>query len=134
MYTKYRSLKSLKYDMDMMHHEHTFHGLIQWKETTFHMAGLVICKGLKGDIEAVDHYIKNLEKLEIALIDKQNEIISEDKMNDLRIMADNVKMLKDYIINNREQIIPIPVPIKQASRRPSRISEASLYSLDRGSR
>ena len=80
--------------MDRPIPEHTFYGLISWKEAMFHKAGMVMVAYEEGDSEKLVSFLEKLEKLATALDNKLDETIDDDRRNDLRIMGNKVELLR----------------------------------------
>lgn len=77
--------------------EHTFHGLVLWKEQLFHKAALVIVSAKLGKKDKLLRYIASLTELKHALRHKMTTMVDEDKSNDLRIMLQKVNILLEHV-------------------------------------
>lgn len=79
--------------------QHTFHGLVAWKEKLFMKVGMVIVATQQGDTEALKMFMMKLEKLQNALDKKALEVVDPDKRVDLEIMSQKVDALGLFLSN-----------------------------------
>ena len=87
--------------MDSLALEHTYLGLIAWKHKMFEKAGKVLVMYDAGDMEALDEYIRKMDKLEAAMTAKIAEVDSVDKSRDLQISLAKVIVLNNHMKNHR---------------------------------
>lgn len=78
-------------------HFSTFHGLHQWHQKMFEKLGWVILAKEYGHIEKVKCYIDSVNHLEQNIIQKISVTKDKDKIQDLEILLQNVKILQNHI-------------------------------------
>lgn len=84
-------------------HQHTIKELEHWYKHTFHKAGkVIVCMDQGHDDEKVSHYITNVDKLIEALRLKYQQVKDYDCQNDIKIMINNLEMLKNHFTLDRE--------------------------------
>ena len=96
-------------------HTHTFHGLAMKKEALCHKAGSVIIDAESGLEHNLSQYIEELIELKLALKYKLDQTRNEDKADDLQIMHDKIKILKDHMESYQESLIVIRSPARKQS-------------------
>ena len=78
-------------------HEHTAHGLHEWYVSMFEKLGWMILANRNGWNDKVTTYKNSVHRLEEAIIFKHNHTKDADRKMDLKIMLENVKVLKEHI-------------------------------------
>jgi hypothetical protein len=82
---------------DHIESQHTFLSLVKHTHYAVEKAGSVIIRFQEGDREKLDMYITKLAKLEAALRTKAMQVRNEDKADDLRIMENKIRMLREFM-------------------------------------
>jgi len=78
-------------------HEHTYDGLHEWYVAMFEKLGWMLLAKRNGWNDKVMTYINSVQRLEEAIISKHKHIKEADRKMDLKIMLDNVKVLKEHV-------------------------------------
>lgn len=75
----------------------TFYGLSRWYSRAFKKLGWMILAIERGDYEKLAYYERMLKQLSDSLREKRNETTNEDQRSDLKIMHDNVRILRNHV-------------------------------------
>jgi hypothetical protein len=75
----------------------TYHGLHQWFKRVYERLGWMVLSHHKGYDDKIICYKNEIKRLESALKDKIKTIKDEDKKEDLKILLDYVKVLKEHV-------------------------------------
>jgi hypothetical protein len=78
-------------------HEYTYHGLHEWYVTMFEKLGWMLLAKRNGWNDKVMTYINSVQRLEEAILFKHKHVKEADSKMDLKIMLDNVKVLKEHV-------------------------------------
>jgi len=78
-------------------HEHTSHGLHKWYVSMFEKLGWMLLAQRNGWNDKVMTYKNAVHRLEEAILFKHQHTKDSDKKMDLKIMLENVKVLKEHI-------------------------------------
>jgi hypothetical protein len=86
-----------------MSHKHqlsaevTFEGLHSWFKHTFEKAGWMILEMDKGHHDSIQNYIIEIDHLLEAIKTRAKKIKEKDRLDDLKILEKNLKILKKHI-------------------------------------
>lgn len=78
-------------------HEHTRHGLHKWYVAMFEKLGWMLLAKNNGWHDKVMTYKNSVHRLEEAILYKHNHTKDPDHKTDLKIMLENVHVLKEHI-------------------------------------
>jgi hypothetical protein len=78
-------------------HEHTYHGLHEWYVAMFEKLGWMLLAKRNGWNDKVITYKNSVQRLEEAILSKHKHVKEADRKMDLKIMLDNVEVLKKHI-------------------------------------
>ena len=82
---------------DQVPHEHTCHGLHKWYVAMFEKLGWMLLAKRNGWNDKIMTYKNSVHRLEEAILFKHAHTKDTDRKMDLKIMLDNVKVLKEHI-------------------------------------
>lgn len=78
-------------------HEHTYHGLHEWYVAMFEKLGWMLLAQRNGWNDKVMAYKNSVHRLEDAILHKHAHVKEADRKMDLKIMLENVKVLKEHV-------------------------------------
>lgn len=85
------------YDKKSVPCQHTIHGLHEWYEAMFEKLGWMILANRNGWVDKIMTYKNSVDRLEKAIEYKHAHVREHDCKMDLKIMLDNVKVLKEHV-------------------------------------
>jgi hypothetical protein len=77
--------------------EHTLCGLHHWHEAMFEKLGWMLLAKRNGWTDKVMTYKNSIQRLEYAIEHRWKQVKDADTKQDLYIMLDNVKCLKEHV-------------------------------------
>lgn len=78
-------------------HEHTYDGLHKWYVGMFEKLGWMLLANKNGWDDKIITYKNSVHRLEEAIFFKHNNTTDPDRKMDLKIMLENVHVLKEHI-------------------------------------
>ena len=78
-------------------HEHTYRGLHEWYVAMFEKLGWMLLAQKNGWFDKTNAYKNSVQRLEEAIIYKHKHVKEADHKMDLKIMLENVAVLKQHI-------------------------------------
>lgn len=78
-------------------HEHTYDGLHKWYVGMFEKLGWMLLAKRNGWNDKIITYKNSVHRLEEAILYKHRHVKEADHKMDLKIMLDNVVVLKEHI-------------------------------------
>ena len=94
---KSRSNRKHIHKIPTVPHEHTCHGLHEWYVAMFEKLGWMLLAKGNGWNDKVMTYKNSINRLEEAILYKHAHVKEADRKMDLKIMLDNVKVLKEHV-------------------------------------
>ena len=89
--------KTRRHKPSSVPHEHTYHGLHEWYVGMFEKLGWMLLAQKNGWFDKTNAYKNSVQRLEEAIIYKHNHVKEADSKMDLKIMLENVKILKKHV-------------------------------------
>jgi hypothetical protein len=83
--------------------ETTFHGLNKWYKSMFENLGWMVLAKERGMTDKVKAYLNSIYRIHIAIHQKIKSTFDKDRIQDLEIMGDNIKVLLAHVQKDFKQ-------------------------------
>lgn len=90
---KSKNSQSPKQSTNKHHYDVTFHGLMKWHDHMFTHLGWMILAKEHGYSDKISTYKKSIIRLREAIEQKIDETNDKDKLEDLKVLHKNTKLL-----------------------------------------
>lgn len=77
--------------------ESTFKGIQKWYKNVFEQLGWMILAKDKGMTDKISVYVNSIYRIHMAIEQKIKKTSDKDRIQDLQIMLDNVKILLAHV-------------------------------------
>jgi len=77
--------------------ESTFKGIQTWYKSVFEQLGWMILAKDKGMTDKISVYVNSIYRIHMAIEQKIKKTTNKDRIEDLQIMLDNVKILLAHV-------------------------------------
>jgi predicted ATP-binding protein involved in virulence len=95
--TNSKKSSSPKKSTNKQHYDVTFHGIMKWHDHMFEHLGWMILAQQHGYSDKINTYKKSINRLREAIEQKIEETNDKDKLQDLKILHKNTKLLIKHV-------------------------------------
>jgi predicted ATP-binding protein involved in virulence len=81
----------------------TYKGIVQWYKSVFEQLGWMILAKEQGMTDKVTTYVNSIYRIHIAIHQKIKSTVDKDRIQDLEIMGDNIKVLLAHVQKDFKQ-------------------------------
>jgi hypothetical protein len=81
----------------------TYKGIVQWYKSVFEQLGWMILAKHHGMTDKVTTYVNSIYRIHIAIHQKIKSTFDKDRIQDLEIMGDNIKVLLAHVQKDFKQ-------------------------------